>query len=246
MGFLETLARIPKILEANINDALDKAQDPQKMAKQLLVDYKRNLADVKEALAEVMADLDVAENKWKDAQVNVQRKTAAAMAAVQAGNQDDARTLIAAKQQAEVTAGELKKNYDTLVAQVNQMKAGYNKMVQDMDILQQRADIAAAKIQVAKTTEKMSKATQMASASKITDSFAQLEAQADRRLAKANAMAELDSHVETADEIQAKYERSATSPSVEAELASMMAAMGQSAAPTTGQQVTGTFTGTVM
>lgn len=245
MGFLDTLARIPKILEANINDALDRAQDPQKMAKQMLVDYKRNLADVKESLAEVMADLDVAEKKWKDAQYNVDRKAAAAQAAVNAGNLEDAKVLIASKQQAEVTAAELKKNHDILTSQVNQMKAGYNKLVSDLDILQQRADTAAAKMQLAKTTEKMSKATAMASATKITDSFSQLEAAAERRLAKANAMVELDSHVETADEIQARYEKSPASPSVEAELRAMMAAAGTSTDAQAGQQVTGTFTGTL-
>ena len=41
MGFMETLKRIPKILEANLNDLLDKAEDPEKMIDQ----YLRNLED---------------------------------------------------------------------------------------------------------------------------------------------------------------------------------------------------------
>ena len=39
MGLADTLARIPKILEANINAMLDKLEDPSKMIDQLLIDY---------------------------------------------------------------------------------------------------------------------------------------------------------------------------------------------------------------
>jgi len=46
MGLADTLGRIPKILEANINALLDRCEDPAKMIDQLLIDYNRDLADV--------------------------------------------------------------------------------------------------------------------------------------------------------------------------------------------------------
>ena len=55
MGLADTLGRIPKILEANINALLDRCEDPAKMIDQLLIDYKRDLADVKRDTAAVMA-----------------------------------------------------------------------------------------------------------------------------------------------------------------------------------------------
>ncbi len=61
MGLMDTLGRIPKILEANINAILDKCEDPAKMIDQLLIDYKRDLADVKKDTAAVMADVKLAE-----------------------------------------------------------------------------------------------------------------------------------------------------------------------------------------
>ena len=67
MGLMDTLGRIPKILEANINAILDKCEDPAKMIDQLLIDYKRDLADVKKDTAAVMADVKLAEHCKKAA-----------------------------------------------------------------------------------------------------------------------------------------------------------------------------------
>lgn len=226
MGFMETLGRIPKILEANINDLLDKCENPEKMINQMLVDYKRNLAEVKKATVEVIADMKVAEQKLQECDEAIARKTKAAEAALRAGNEGDARTLLASKQTMEVTREQLKKNYDVCVNNANQMKAGYNKLVADIDALEQRADTAKAQLKIAEAQQKMHSTANMAKANKINDSFAKYEEKAQRELAKANAATELDEQVETAEQIMAKYEGSGNTSAVDDELAAMKARMG--------------------
>lgn len=227
MSFLDTIARIPKILEANVNSLLDKAEDPAKMIDQMLVDYKRNLADVKRDLTDVMANLDLAKKELDEAEAKVARYTTAAQNAVNAGNMDDARKLISTKQSAEVTRDSLKKNYEACLQNCNTMKAGYNKLVSDIDELEQRRDAAKAKISLAKATQKMGEATSMVSANKAADSFAKYEQMADKALARANAAIELDSQVETADQLAAKYAGAGVDTSVEAELQAMLAKAGK-------------------
>lgn len=226
MGFMETLGRIPKILEANINDLLDKCENPEKMINQMLVDYKRNLAEVKKATVEVIADMKVAEQKLQECDEAIARKTKAAEAALRAGNEGDARTLLTSKQTMEVTREQLKKNYDVCVNNANQMKAGYNKLVADIDALEQRADTAKAQLKIAEAQQKMHSTANMAKANKINDSFAKYEEKAQRELAKANAATELDEQVETAEQIMAKYEGSGNTSAVDDELAAMKARMG--------------------
>lgn len=223
MSFLDTIARIPKILESNVNALLDKCEDPAKMIDQMLVDYKRNLADVKRDLTDVMANLDLAKKELDEAEAKVQRYTAAAQNAANAGNLDDARKLISNKQSAEVTRDSLKKNYDIALQNCNTMKAGYNKLVSDIEELEQRRDAAKAKISLAKATQKMGEASSMVNANKAADSFAKYEQMADKALAKANAAIELDSQVETADQLAAKYAGAGVDSSVEAELQAMLA-----------------------
>ena len=53
MGILD---RFTEIIKANINDLLDKAEDPAKMIDQYLRELADNLADVKEETASVMAE----------------------------------------------------------------------------------------------------------------------------------------------------------------------------------------------
>ncbi len=84
MGLMDTLGRIPKILEANINAILDKCEDPAKMIDQLLIDYKRDLADVKKDTAAVMADVKLAEKKLSDCDASIARKQQAAENALKA------------------------------------------------------------------------------------------------------------------------------------------------------------------
>ena len=227
MSFLDTIARIPKILESNVNAMLDKCEDPAKMIDQMLVDYKRNLADVKRDLTDVMANLEMAKKELDEAEDKVNRYAAAAQNAVNAGNMDDARTLISNKQSAEITRDSLKKNYEMALQNCNTMKAGYNKLVNDIEQLEQKRDAAKAKISLAKAQEKMNKTSSIASANRAADSFAKYEQMADKALARANAAIELDSQVETADQLAAKYAGAGVDASVEAELAAMLANAGK-------------------
>lgn len=226
MGFMETLGRIPKILEANINDMLDKCEDPEKMINQTLVDYKRNLAAVKKATAEAMADMSMAKQKLDECDRDIQRKTAAAERALQSGNVEDAKTLLASKQAAEVTREQLKKIYDSSVNNCNQIKAGYNKLVSDIEILEQRAHTAKAQLRQADAQKKLHQTQALANNNKINDSFAKYEEKAQRALAEANAMTELDEQVETADQIMQKYETSGSTSAVDAELEEMKKRLG--------------------
>ena len=50
------LSRFKDIIAANINDALDKAEDPEKMCNQYILEMTEDLAEVKKETAEVIAE----------------------------------------------------------------------------------------------------------------------------------------------------------------------------------------------
>ena len=214
MGLADTLARIPKILEANLNAILDKCEDPAKMIDQLLVDYKRDLADVKRDTAAVMADVTLAEK-----QIAIEN-------AIKSGNEDDARQLIAAKQSQEVTRESLLQNLSVAQKNANMMREGYNRLVRNIEDLEQRKDAAKAKISMAKAQEQINKTAAKANSTINVDAFNKYEEKAERMLAEANAAAELDSETVTAESLTEKYASSASSASVDEELARIKASMG--------------------
>lgn len=226
MGFMETLGRIPKILEANINALLDKCEDPAKMIDQLLVDYKRDLADVKRDTAAVMADLKLAEQRLQKCDEDIAMKQKAAENALKAGNEADARTLLAAKQSLEKTRESLVQNLSVAQSNAQMMQDGYNKLVRNIEELEQRKDAAKAKISMAKAQQGINETAAKANSTINMDAFNKYEEKAEKMLAEAGAMAQLDAQEASVDDLAKKYTSGADSASVDEELAALKASLG--------------------
>lgn len=226
MGLMDTLGRIPKILEANINAILDKCEDPAKMIDQLLIDYKRDLADVKKDTAAVMADVKLAEKKLSDCDASIARKQQAAENALKAGNEDDARALISAKQSLETTRESLAQNLDVCRKNAQMMQEGYNKLVRNIEELEQRKDAAKAKISLARAQEQITNTAAKANSAVSEDAFNKYEQKAERMLAEASAAAELDAQNISVESLTDKYAGNAGDASVDNELAALKEKLG--------------------
>ena len=226
MGFIDTLGRIPKILEANINAILDKCEDPAKMIDQLLIDYKRDLADVKKDTAAVMADVKLAEKKLADCDESIARKQQAAENALKAGNEDDARALISAKQSLETTRESLAQNLAVCRKNAQMMQEGYHKLVRNIEELEQRKDAAKAKISLARAQEQINHTAAKANSTINEDAFNKYEQKAERMLAQANAAAELDAQSISVESLTDKYAGSGSDASVDDELAALKEKLG--------------------
>lgn len=228
MGLMETLGRIPKIMEANLNAMLDKCEDPARMIDQLLVDAKRDLADVKRDTQEAMARLEMSKKKLAECDEDIAKKQLAATNALKAGNEGDARTLLAAKQSLERTRTTLAQNVATAEENVDTLRDGYNKLVANISYLENQRDAAKDKIAMAKTQNKINETAAKASSTTALDAMEKYTSQADRMLAEAKAGAELDKGTGTADDLTEKYAGAGCDASVEDELARMKAELGMS------------------
>jgi phage shock protein A len=60
------LERVAALLRANVNDLIDKAEDPEKMLKQLVLDMENQLLQVKTQVAIAIADQHLLEKKKKE------------------------------------------------------------------------------------------------------------------------------------------------------------------------------------
>ena len=91
-------SRFSDIMRSNVNALLDKAENPEKMVDQTLRDLREDLAEVKQQTAGVMADAKEANRKVENCEEEIRKYTTAAQNAIKAGNDGDARKLIAKKQ----------------------------------------------------------------------------------------------------------------------------------------------------
>lgn len=225
MGILD---RFTTIIKANINDLLDKAEDPAKMVDQYLIDLTDSLAEVKRETAGVMAEEARAKRLADDNAVQVTRMESLARKALTAGNEDDARAFLTKKQQFDTKGAELQKAYEAAHANATKMRQMHDKLVSDIEGLKSRRDTIKAKVAVAKTQEKVAGFTSQSDrAESALEAFNRMEEKADRMLDTADAMSELNEQpVDATVGLEAKYASAADGAAVDDELARLKRDMG--------------------
>src|SRR5512138_352340 len=60
------MERVSTLLRANLNDLIDKAEEPEKMIKQVILDMQNQLLQVKTQVALAIADQHLLESKQKE------------------------------------------------------------------------------------------------------------------------------------------------------------------------------------
>ena len=210
------LTRFTDIMKSNINALLDKCEDPAKMIDQTLRDLREDLAEVKKETANIIADAKSAD-----------RYTTAAQNALKAGNEDDARTLIAKKQQYESNLVSYKKTQELTHANADKMRQMHDKLVNDIETLEARRDAIKATVASAKAQEHINKIVSGGDKAKSSmESFERYEKKAEKMLDAATAEAELNAHTSAASTLADKYTSNGSDASVEDELAAMKAKLG--------------------
>lgn len=222
------LDRFASIIKANINDLLDKAEDPEKMIEQYMRDMTESLAEVKEATAGVMAEEARCKRLVEDNQADIDKYENLARKALTAGEEGDARTFLAKKQELEARGEGLKAAYDAAHENATKMRQMHDKLVGDIETLKARKETIKAKTAVAKTQAKVNEMTGASDrAEGAISAFNRMEAKADAMLDRANAMAELDAApTDPAAALEKKYAEAGASAAVDDELARLKAEMG--------------------
>ena len=216
--------RIADVMSANINDMLDKAENPEKMAKQYLRQAMDDLAEVKRNTASVLADEKRCKRNLDEANAQVTKYLGLAQKAVTAGNDNDARVFLAEKNKAAQVAEAAQAAYDAAKANADKMRALYSKLNNDVATLQNRlknvqsmSAVADAQKTVAKMTDK-----------DYGGGLAKFNAMEDRIRQELDAStASMELAAEPTSEAEALAEKYGTSGSdIDAELAALKSQMG--------------------
>ena len=222
------ISRFKDIMAANINALLDKAEDPEKMIDQTMRNLTKDLAEVKEQTAAVMADEQRCKRELEECNKEIAKMQSYAEKALLAGNEGDAMKFLEQKNSLSAKQASLQQTYDVAAANAMKMRQMHDKLVKDINELNSRRDAIKAKMKVAKTQQQLNKMT-----ANITDSsssfaaFERMEAKANSMLDQANAMTELNMSTEESgvDSLAAKYD-AAPDAAVADELAALKAKMG--------------------
>ncbi len=222
------LSRFADIIKANVNDLLDRAEDPAKMVDQYLRDLTEALAEVKEETAGVMAEEARTARLVAENEREVAKYEELAKRALKAGSEEDARTFLAKKQQLAAKGESLRQAADAAHGNASKMREMHDKLVSDIETLRGRREAIKAKVAVARTQDQVNKvSTAGDGAAAAMSAFDRMEAKADEILDRSNAMSELNEVPEdAAAALERKYADAGSSAAVDDELARLKEEMG--------------------
>lgn len=224
MGMLE---RFNDIVKSNITAIMDKFEDPEKMVEQYLIDLTEDLAEVKEETANVMAEETRCKKAVSDNEKAVEKYMKLAKAALEAGNEGDARIFLSKKSELAAHGENLKAALDAAKVNADKMRQLHDKLVSDIESLKVRKEAIKNKVSVAKTQEKVNKYADTANKYAGTlGAFDRMEEKADKMLNKATAIDELNKVGDTVVDLESKYNISEKDADVEADLAALKAELG--------------------
>ena len=152
------LERVSTLVRANLNDLIDKAEDPEKMIKQVILDMQNQLLQVKTQVAIAIADQHLLEKKQKENEEKVAKWMRKAELAVDKKEDDLAR---AALQRVE-SYRELRDNFAQQItdqkAQVENLKTALRQLEQKLNEAETKADLLIAQQRRARAVGKASDA----------------------------------------------------------------------------------------
>ena len=102
------LERVATLVRANLNDIIDKAEEPEKMIKQVILDMQNQLLQVKTQVAIAIADQHLLEKKQKENQEKSAEWVRKAELAVDKKEDDLARAAIERSLSYRIAGGELR------------------------------------------------------------------------------------------------------------------------------------------
>lgn len=178
--------RIGDLVRANVNDLIDRAENPEKMVKQIIIDMEDQLRKATQGLGTAMGSLNQVKKQLENAQQQSNEWQSKAMACLQQGNEDLAKKALENKVSQDKMVAQYQEMATSMEAQVNDIKAQIDILKQKLEearskqaMLVARSQMADAKSQMSKTLGNMDSKSAFAKMDKMEQKIAAKEAQAD-------------------------------------------------------------------
>src|SRR5215216_1446476 len=191
MGILD---RVSTLMRANVNDMIDRAEDPEKVVRQLIMDMNNQLLQVKTQVAASIADEKMLFQRYRDNQAKADDWQQRAELAVERGQDDLAREALARRNTFGQTAEGFKTQYDQQSAQVEQLKDALHQLEAKIQDASAKQELLIARSRRAKAETKIRTTLSGLDQSSALTSFQRIEEKVSRQEAQAAAMGELDTN----------------------------------------------------
>jgi phage shock protein A len=185
------LERVSTLVRANLNDLIDKAEEPEKMIKQVILDMQNQLLQVKTQVAIAIADQHLLEKKLKENTDKVAEWMRKAERAVDKKEDDLARASLQRVESYRELSESFMQQVADQKAQVENLKSALRKLDQKLTEAQAKAEVLMAQQRRARAVTKASDARMAMGDSSKAATFDRMK----RKVAHSEAVSEAKSEI---------------------------------------------------
>jgi phage shock protein A len=216
--------RLGTLLKSNVNDAINKAEDPEKMLNQMLLDMQQQLVEAKKQVAVAIADEKRLQKELDKEKLNASEWEKKAMLAVKAGNDELAKLALQRKTEHEKLAVSYEQQWTSQKAAVEQLKTALQGLNGKIEEAKRKKNLLIARAKRAEAQRTIAETMDGISSTSAFDTMARMEEKIDKAEAEAEATYEL-SQTANGDDLKAKFDALQTVEADDA-LAALKAKMG--------------------
>lgn len=186
------LERVATLVRANLNDLIDRAENPEKMLKQVVLDMQNQLLQVKTQVAMALADRHLLSKKLSEHEESQRDWLRKAELAVSKGQEDLARSAIERSLTYQQMTLGFRQQLADQEAQVETLKAALRNLEQKLVEAQGKVEMLLAQRRRARTLTKATEARASLNASSRSNTFEKMRDKVEREEAVSRAKAELE------------------------------------------------------
>ncbi|MBW4674277.1 MAG: PspA/IM30 family protein [Desmonostoc geniculatum HA4340-LM1] len=224
--------RIKRVVSSNLNDLVNKAEDPEKMLEQAILEMQEDLVQLRQGVAQAIAAQKRSEKQYSDAQNEINKWQRNAQLALQKGDENLARQALERKKTYTDTSAALKASLDTQTTQVETLKRNLIQLESKISEAKTKKEMLKARITTAKAQEQLQSMVSGMNTSSAMSAFERMEEKVLMQEARAQSAGEL-----AGADLETQFARLESGSDVDDELAALKAQMLPPATPVSQPQL---------
>src|SRR5829696_1301476 len=231
MEAMGIFSRLGTLIKSNINDLITKAEDPEKMLSQVLLEMQQQLVEAKKAVAVAIADEKKLQKQYTSESDKSKEWERKAMVAVRAGDDNLARQALGRKQEHENIATQFQQQWIQQKQAVEKLKDALRLLNNKIEEAKRKKNILIARKKRAEAQQQIANTMQGLGDTSAFDTFDRMAERIQLMEAEAEAGAELAGEL-SGDTLESKFLQLEQSAGGEDDaLAELKAKMGLLEAP---------------
>lgn len=197
--------RLTTLVKSNINDLIDKAEDPEKMLKQLIADMNEQYNEASKEVAAAIADEKKLERQYQE-QISLSKKwEQRAELALKKNDEGLAVEALKRKKEYDDTASGYKSQWDAQRTSTQQLKSQLKELKDKIEEAKRKKDLLIARAKRADAQKNIQKTMSGLSDNSSFDVFDKMASKVDTKEAEAMAYTELNDEM-NGDDLEKQFE----------------------------------------